>query len=162
MGVELTTVPYQGTGPAMNALLAGQVDLLCDQTTSTTPHIKAGSVKLYGVTTAARLKTLPDTPTLAEQGLKGFEVVVWHGIYAPKGTPKEAIDKFGAALKAALKDPVVAKRLDELGAVVRLRRKLTRRACRPGWTRKRSATPRSSRRQASSPTDILFDLRSEP
>ncbi|NRF67776.1 tripartite tricarboxylate transporter substrate binding protein BugD [Aquincola sp. S2] len=118
IGADVTTVPYQGTGPAMNALLAGQVDLLCDQTTSTTQHIKAGSVKLYGVTTAARLKTLPAAPTLAEQGLKGFEVVVWHGIYAPKGTPKEAIDKFGAALRAALKDPVVAQRLDELGAVV--------------------------------------------
>jgi tripartite-type tricarboxylate transporter receptor subunit TctC len=112
-GANLTTVPYQGTGPAMNALLAGQVDLLCDQTTSTTQYIKAGSVKLFGVTTAARLKTLPDAPTLAEQGLKGFEVVVWHGIYAPKGTPKEAIDKFGAALKIALKDPVVAQRLND-------------------------------------------------
>jgi len=118
IGVDLTTVPYQGTGPAMNALLGGQVDLLCDQTTSTTPHIKAGTVKLFGVTTTARLKMLPDTPTLAEQGLPGFQVVVWHGIYAPKGTPKEAIDKFGAALKAALKDPAVAARLAELGAVV--------------------------------------------
>ena len=125
VGVELTTVPYQGTGPAMNALLGGQVDLLCDQTTSTTPHIKAGSVKLYGVTTPTRLKTLPDTPTLAEQGLKGFEMVVWHGIYAPKGTPKEAIDKFGAALKAALKDPTVARQLAELGAVVAPDDKLT-------------------------------------
>lgn len=117
-GANLTTVPYQGTGPAMNALLGGQVDLLCDQTTSTTQHIKAGSVKLFGVTTAARLKTLPDAPTLAEQGLKGFEVVVWHGIYAPKGTPKPAIEKFGAALKTALKDPAVAQRLNDLGAVV--------------------------------------------
>lgn len=118
VGVELTTVPYQGTGPAMNALLGGQVDLLCDQTTSTTPHIKAGTVKLFGVTTAARLKTLPGTPTLAEQGLKGFDVVVWHGIYAPKGTPKEAIEKFGAALKTALKDPAVVAKMDELGAVI--------------------------------------------
>jgi tripartite-type tricarboxylate transporter receptor subunit TctC len=117
-GANLTTVPYQGTGPAMNALLAGQVDLLCDQTTSTTQYIKAGSVKLYGVTTAARIKSLPDAPTLSEQGLKGFEIVVWHGIYAPKGTPKEAIDKFGAALRSALIDPEVAKRLNELGAVV--------------------------------------------
>jgi tripartite-type tricarboxylate transporter receptor subunit TctC len=124
-GAELTTVPYQGTGPAMNALLGGQVDLLCDQTTSTTPHIKAGSVKLFGVTTASRLKTLPDTPTLAEQGLKDFQVVVWHGIYAPKGTPKEAIDKFRAALKTALKDPSVAPRLAELGAVVPAEDKLT-------------------------------------
>jgi len=118
VGVNLTTVPYQGTGPAMNALLGGQVDLLCDQTTQTTQHIKAGSVKLYGVTTPARLKTLPDAPTLAEQGLKGFEVVVWHGIYAPKGTPKEAIDKFGAALRAALKDPAVVQQMNELGAVI--------------------------------------------
>ena len=125
VGVELTTVPYQGTGPAMNALLGGQVDLLCDQTTSTTPFIKAGSIKLYGVTTAARLKTLPDTPTLAEQGLAGFQVVVWHGVYAPKGTPKEAIDKFGAALRTALKDPSVAPRLAELGAVVPPDDKLT-------------------------------------
>jgi tripartite-type tricarboxylate transporter receptor subunit TctC len=118
IGVNLTTVPYQGTAPALNALLGGQVDLLCDQTTSTTQYIKAGSIKLYGVTTASRVKTLPDAPTLAEQGLKGFEVVVWHGIYAPKGTPKEAIDKFGAALKTALKDPAVAKTLNDLGAVV--------------------------------------------
>ena len=125
IGVDLTTVPYQGTGPAMNALLGGQVDLLCDQTTSTTQHIKAGTVKLYGVTTGARIKTLPDVPTLAEQGLKGFEVVVWHGIYAPKGTPKEAIDKFGAALRAALKDPAVTAKLDELGAVIVADAKLT-------------------------------------
>lgn len=118
LGVDLTTVPYQGTGPAMNALLAGQVDLLCDQTTSTTPQIKAGGVKLFGVTTSQRLKTLPDTPTLAEQGLPGFQMVVWHGIYAAKGTPKEAIDKFGAALKTALKDPAVAQRLTDLGAVI--------------------------------------------
>jgi len=124
-GANMTTVPYQGTGPAMTALLGSQVDLLCDQTTSTTPYIRAGSVKLYGVTTAARLKRLPDTPTLAEQGLKGFDVVVWHGIYAPKGTPKEAIDKFGAALKAALKDPAVVKQLDELGAVTATEAKLS-------------------------------------
>lgn len=125
IGVELTTVPYQGTGPAMNALLAGQVDLLCDQTTQTTQHIKAGSVKLYGVTTPQRLKTLPDAPTLAEQGLPGFQVVVWHGIYAPKGTPKEALDKFGAAIKAALKDPAVGPKLAELGAITVSEDKLT-------------------------------------
>jgi tripartite-type tricarboxylate transporter receptor subunit TctC len=118
VGVDLTTIPYQGTGPAMNALLGGQVDLLCDQTTSTTQYIKAGSVRLYGVTTTARVKTLPDAPTLDEQGLKGFQVVVWHGIYAPKGTPKEATEKFGAALKAALKDPAIAQRMNELGAVI--------------------------------------------
>jgi tripartite-type tricarboxylate transporter receptor subunit TctC len=116
VGADLTTVPYNGTAPAMNALLGGQVDLLCDQTTQTTQHIKAGSVRFYGVTTANRIKTLPDAPTLAEQGLKGFEVMVWHGIYAPKGTPSEATEKFGAALRVALKDPVVVARMSELGA----------------------------------------------
>lgn len=118
LGVEMQTVPFQGTGPAMNALLGGQVDLLCDQTTQTVPHIKAGSVKLYGVTTKQRIKALPDAPTLNEGGLKDFEVVVWHGVYAPKGTPKEAIDKFGSALRAALKDPVVVERMKELGGEI--------------------------------------------
>ena len=116
VGVDLTTVPYSGTGPAFQALLGGQVDVLCDQTTQTTPHIKAGTVKFYGVTTKDRIKVLPDAPTLAEQGLKGFEVVVWHGIYAPKGTPKEATEKFATALRAALKDPAVVQRMTELGA----------------------------------------------
>jgi tripartite-type tricarboxylate transporter receptor subunit TctC len=116
VGVDLTTVPYSGTGPAFQALLGGQVDVLCDQTTQTMPHIKAGSVKFFGVTTANRIKVLPDAPTLAEQGLKGFDVVVWHGIYAPKGTPKEATEKFATALRAALKDPTVAQRMTELGA----------------------------------------------
>jgi tripartite-type tricarboxylate transporter receptor subunit TctC len=115
IGTQLTAIPYQGTAPALNALLGGQVDILCDQTTQTLPHIKAGTVKLYGVTTKERIKSLPDTPTLDEGGLKGFEVMVWHGIYAPKGTPAAAIDKVNAALRAALKDPVVAARMAELG-----------------------------------------------
>ena len=118
IGVDMTTIPFSGTGPALNALLGGQVDLLCDQTTSTTPHIKAGTVKLYGVTTSTRLKTMPEVPTLAEQGLAGFQMVVWHGVYAPKGTPKAAIDTFGRALSAALKDPAVVAKLTELGSVV--------------------------------------------
>lgn len=116
VGVDLTTVPYSGTGPAFQALLGGQVDVLCDQTTQTMPHIKAGTVKFFGVTTAQRIKVLPDAPTLAEQGLKGFDVVVWHGIYAPKNTPKEATEKFASALRAALKDPVVVQRMTDLGA----------------------------------------------
>jgi len=125
VGVELTTVPYQGTGPAMAALLGGQVDLMCDQTTQTVPQIKAGSLRFYGVTTAQRIKALPDAPTLAEQGLKGFEVMVWHGVYAPKGTPKEATEKFNAALRVALKDPMVVARMAELGAEVVPDAKLT-------------------------------------
>ena len=118
IGLDFQTVPYQGTAPAMNALLAGQVDLLCDQTTQTLQHIKAGSVQFYGVTTRERIKALPDAPTLDEQGLKGFQVVVWHGIYAPKGTPAAVIDKVNAAVRGALKDPVVQQRMAELGAEI--------------------------------------------
>ena len=125
VGVDMTTVPYQGTGPAMAALLGGQVDLLCDQTTQTVPQIKAGAVRFYGVTTAQRIKALPNAPTLAEQGLKGFEVMVWHGIYAPKGTPKVATERFNAALRVALKDPMVMARLAELGAEIVPDAKLT-------------------------------------
>ncbi|HUP96433.1 MAG TPA: tripartite tricarboxylate transporter substrate-binding protein [Usitatibacter sp.] len=118
LGVELTTVPFQGTGPAMTALLGGQVDVLCDQTTQTIPQIKAQKVKFYGVTTRSRIAALPDAPTLDEQGLKDFEVIVWHGIYAPKGTPREALDKVGQALRAALKDPSVAAKFADLGAQI--------------------------------------------
>ncbi|GAB3759938.1 tripartite tricarboxylate transporter substrate binding protein BugD [Ramlibacter monticola] len=118
IGVQLTEVPFQGTAPAMNALLGGQVDVLCDQTTQTVPQIKAGNVKLYGVTTRNRVKVLPGTPTLAEQGLKDFEVVVWHGIYAPKGTPKAIVDRMNQAVRTALKDPDVIKRMDDLGAEI--------------------------------------------
>lgn len=117
IGTELTTVPYKGTGPAMTDLMGGQVDFMCDQTTNTTPRIKAGAVKAYAVTTKQRLKTegLSQLPTVAESGLPNFEVTVWHGLYAPKGTPKAALDKLNAALNAALKDPEVIKRFDGLG-----------------------------------------------
>jgi len=118
LGTTLTTVPFQGTAPALNALLGGQVDLLCDQTTQTTQHIKAGTVKLYGVTTMQRIKALPDAPTLDEGGLKGFEVIVWHGVYAPKGTPAAVIRKFGDALRAALKDPAFVSRMTDLGGEI--------------------------------------------
>ena len=117
LDTELTTVPYKGTGPAMTDLMGGQVDFMCDQTTNTTERIKAGSVKAYAVTTKARLKTpgLDKLPTVAESGMPNFEVTVWHGMYAPKGTPKEALDKLNAALNTALKDPEVVKRFDGLG-----------------------------------------------
>ncbi len=118
LGVKFTTVPYQGTAPAMAALLGGQVDVLCDQTTQTIPQITAKNVKFYGVTTLNRIKKLPDAPTLNEQGLKDFEVKVWHGIYAPKGTPPEATAKFNAALKAALKSPAFTEKMEALGAEI--------------------------------------------
>jgi tripartite-type tricarboxylate transporter receptor subunit TctC len=113
---ELTTVPYNGTGPAMNDLLGGQVDLMCDQTTNTTSQIKAEKIKVYGVTTPKRITTLPNVPTLDEAGLKGFEVDVWHGVYAPKATPKQAVEKLTNALQDALKDSNVKQRFSELGA----------------------------------------------
>jgi len=102
----------------MTALLGGQVDILCDQTTQTIPQIKAEKVKFYGVTTKQRIQALPDAPTLSEQGLTDFEVVVWHGIYVPKGTPPEAMHKLNEALRAALRDPAVAGKFAELGAQI--------------------------------------------
>ena len=118
--VEMTTVPYKGTGPAMTDLIGGQVDLMCDQTTNTSTQIEGGKVKAYAVTTSKRLTTpaLKNLPTLDESGLKGFNVSVWHGLYAPKGTSKAITDKLNTALRAALKDPEFIKREEALGAVV--------------------------------------------
>jgi tripartite-type tricarboxylate transporter receptor subunit TctC len=113
---DLTTVPYKGTAPAMTDLIGGQVDLICDQTTNTSQQIKGGTVKIYGVTSAQRVPSLKDVPTLAEQGLKGFEVVVWHGLYAPKGTPKPVLDKLVAALQSTVQDATFKLRLADLGA----------------------------------------------
>ena len=118
LGTGFTSIPYSGTGPAMTALLGGQLDVLCDQTTQTLPQIRADKVKLYGVTTAERLASLPDAPTLKESGLKDFEIVVWHGIYGPKGIPPAILARFNEAVKAALKDPAVTQKIAELGAVI--------------------------------------------
>ena len=115
IGTDLTTVPYKGTGPAMNDMLGGQVDIMCDQTTNTTSQIKGGKVKVYGVTTKARLASMPNVPTMSEAGLPGFEVAVWHGLYAPKGTPKPVVDQLSNALRVALKDPTVKQRFADLG-----------------------------------------------
>jgi len=112
---EVTTVPYNGTAPAMNDLLGGQVDFMCDQTTNTTSQIKAEKIKVYGVTTKKRVVSLPNVPTMDEAGLKGFEVSVWHGLYAPKATPRPVIDKLTNALHVALKDDNVKLRFAELG-----------------------------------------------
>ncbi|HET7866435.1 MAG TPA: tripartite tricarboxylate transporter substrate-binding protein [Burkholderiaceae bacterium] len=118
--VDMTTVPYKGTAPAMTDLMGGQVDLMCDQTTNTTSQIEAGKVKAFAVTTPKRLHTpvLAKLPTLDESGLKGFSVSIWHGLYAPKGTPKAVSDKLSAALATALKNPDFIKRQEALGAVV--------------------------------------------
>jgi tripartite-type tricarboxylate transporter receptor subunit TctC len=117
---DMTTVPYKGTAPAMNDLMGGQIDLMCDQTTNTTGQIEAKTIKAFAVTTQKRLTTpsLKDLPTLEESGLKGFEVTIWHGLYAPKGTPADVLAKISAALKVALKDPEFIKKQQALGAVV--------------------------------------------
>lgn len=117
IGTPLVTVPYKGTGPAMTDLLGGQVDIMCDQTTNTTKQIQGGTVKAYAVTTAARLDVLPDVPTTTEGGLTGMEFGIWHGLYAPKGTPAEITDRLSKSLQVALKDPNVAARFAELGTV---------------------------------------------
>ncbi len=113
---DFTTIPYKGTGPAMNDLLGGQVDFMCDQTTNTTSQIKAGKIKVYGVTTKNRSASLPNVPTMSEAGLPNFEISVWHALYAPKGTPKPIIDKLSRALQEALKDPVLKQRYADLSA----------------------------------------------
>ncbi len=118
--IDMTTVPYKGTAPAMTDLLGGQVDIMCDQTTNTTSQIESGKIKAFAVTTDKRLTTpaLAKLPTLNEAGLTGFYVSIWHGLYAPKGTPKAVLDQLNAALKTALKDPDFIKRQEALGAVI--------------------------------------------
>ena len=120
MAVDMTTVPYKGTAPAMTDLLGGQVDLMCDQTTNTSGQIESGKVKAFAVTTLKPLTTaaLSKLPTLDSQGLKGFNVSIWHGMYAPKGTPKAVLDQVNTALRSALKDADFIKRQEALGAVV--------------------------------------------
>ncbi len=114
---KVTAVPYKGTGPALTDLMGGQVDFMCDQTTNTTNQIKEKKIKGYATTSAKRLDALPDVPTAEEGGMPGFQVGVWHGMYAPKGTPKAALDKLTASLQKALKDPVVIERFASLGTV---------------------------------------------
>ena len=118
--IDMAAIPYKGTAPALTDLIGGQIDILCDQTTNTTPQIEAKKVKVFGVTTSKRLTTavLKDVPTLQESGLKGFDVSIWHGIYAPKGTPADVIAKLNNALKVALKDPEFIKKQEALGAVI--------------------------------------------
>lgn len=112
---DVTTVPYKGTGPAMNDLLGGQVDFMCDQTTNTTSQIKGGKIKVYGVTTKTPVASLPNVPTLESAGLPNFEIGVWHALYAPKGTPKPVIDRLSKSLQIALKDATVKQRFADLG-----------------------------------------------
>ena len=115
LGVQINGIPYRGTGPAMNDLLGGQFDLMCDQTTNTTNQIKDGKIKGFAVTTKAKVSSVPDLPPLDAGAVKGFEVSAWHAMWAPKGLPKDVSDKLVAALQAALKDAKVIERFASLG-----------------------------------------------
>lgn len=115
LDTPLTTVPYRGTGPAMNDLVAGTVDLMCDQTTGTVEQIRAGTIRGFAATTRERISSLPDLPTTAEAGLPGFEVSVWHGLYAPRSTPRPIVERLNRALLAALRDETIARRFADIG-----------------------------------------------
>lgn len=115
IGVKLQEVPYKGTGPALTDLVGGQVDFMCDQTTNTSGQIAAGEVKAYAVTTPERVKSLPDLPTTTEAGMPDLKVSVWHGLYAPKGTPQDVVQKLTEALKVALADQKVIAQMAKLG-----------------------------------------------
>ena len=114
---QVTTVPYQGTGPAMTDILGGQVDFMCDQTTNTTSQISSGAVKTYATTSPERLDALPDLPTAAEAGLASMEFGIWHGVYAPKGTPAEVTERLSQSLQVALEDPNVVERFASLATL---------------------------------------------
>ena len=118
LGIKPIGVPFNGTGPAMNALVAGQVDYMCDQIVNAVPQIKGGTIKAYAVATPARNPSLPDVPTTAEAGLPAFQAQAWNAIFAPKGTPADVVAKLNAALVKALDDEGVRKRLLDLGSVI--------------------------------------------
>jgi tripartite-type tricarboxylate transporter receptor subunit TctC len=115
LNAEMHVIPYRGSGPAMTDLLGGRIDLQCDQTTTTLPHIRGGAIKAYASTLKNRLPSLPDLPTLAESGLADFELAVWYGLLVPKGTPGRIVDRLGSALRAAAADPLYTRRLSDFG-----------------------------------------------
>ncbi|GGC49531.1 hypothetical protein GCM10011504_29910 [Siccirubricoccus deserti] len=129
----MTTVPFRGTGPAMQELLSGRIDLMCDQTTNTTEQINSGAIKAFAVTTRERVASLPNLPTSAEAGLPAFEVSVWHGLYAPKGTPAEITRRLSQALQVALRDPRLVARFAELGTTPVAQDRATPEAHRAFW-----------------------------
>jgi tripartite-type tricarboxylate transporter receptor subunit TctC len=114
--VKPVTIPYNGTGPAMNALVAGQVDYMCDQIVNVVPQVQGGTIKAYAVGTPERNPALPNLPTSKEAGLPDFQASAWNALFAPKGTPKPVLDSLTAALDTALDDDYSRKRLLELGS----------------------------------------------
>src|SRR4051812_2406236 len=114
-GASYAFVPYRGTGPAIQDLIAGQIDIMVDQSSNSLPHVQNGKLRAFAVTAAKRLPSAPEIPTVDEAGLPGFYISVWHGLWVPHGTPKDAVEKLAAAAQEALADPAVQKRLAELG-----------------------------------------------
>lgn len=114
--IPMTTVVFRGTAPVMTEMMAGRIDLTCDQTTNAMPYIQDGRVKAYAVTTAARLAALPEVATTTEGGLPELQVTIWHGLYAPRGTPAAVVERIAGALQATLRDETVGRRLAELGS----------------------------------------------
>ncbi len=133
LNLPLTTVPYRGTGPAMNDLVGGTVDLMCDQTTNTTEQIRAGTIKAFAVTTPTRVASLPDIPTTREAGMPNFEVSVWHGLYAPRNTPAEIVTRLSGALQVALRNEALVRRFADLGTDPVAQEKATPAAHRAFW-----------------------------
>jgi tripartite-type tricarboxylate transporter receptor subunit TctC len=118
LGTKFTEVAYRGTGPAINDLMSGQVDILCDQSTTAVPQIQGNTIKAFAVTSKDRLDVIPNIPTLGETGLKDFEFVIWHGLYAPKGTPQDVVQRLNKALQVALDDANVKARFADVGTQV--------------------------------------------
>jgi tripartite-type tricarboxylate transporter receptor subunit TctC len=114
LGVQVTTIPYRGNAPVLNDLRGKQIDMTCDQATAVTPHVKTGAIRAYAVTTKARIADLPDLPTVDEGGLKGFDLSVWHGLYAPRGLPQPVLDRLAAAVQATVRDPAFVEKLKSI------------------------------------------------
>src|SRR5450631_1881287 len=114
-GIKLQYVPYRGTAPALTDLVAGQIDLIVDQTSNSIAQIRAGTIRAYAVTDDKRVESAPDIPTTDEAGLSGFHMTLWSGLWAPRGTPKEVVAKLNGAAVEALKDPAVRKQFENLG-----------------------------------------------
>lgn len=118
LDTTVTMVPYRGTGPALQDLVAGNVDVICDQPVATGPHIQAGMLKAYAMATKERVGTMPDVPTFTESGMPGFELAVWHGLYAPKGTPAAVIERLNKATRVAFSEPALIKRFKDMGVMI--------------------------------------------
>ncbi|TKW78224.1 MAG: tripartite tricarboxylate transporter substrate binding protein BugD [Bradyrhizobium icense] len=124
-GIKLQYVPYRGTGPAMNDLVAGQIDLIVDQTSNSIQQVRGGTIRAYAIVDSKRVESAPDIPTTDEAGLPGFHMTLWSGMWVPKGTPKDIIAKLNGAAVAALNDPAVRKQFENLGLQMPPKDKLT-------------------------------------